>query len=898
MGRAVLSFFGLLTSGVMLVLLPISQARVATQAQTIPAAKQKVSSETRRAVAFARSTVARNLKVTQPINPGPDRDRPRVRLIPKREAAKHSAEKTEDLDTARQMVVAEPKMPAAIVSFEGISNDDNLAAFGSRINPPDANGDVGPNHYVQQTNLLVRVFSKAGVPLTAAFKLSALFAPVGGLCASDDGDPIVLYDALADRWVLSQLAYTSVHTPPYHECIAISQTPDPTGGYFLYDFQLPGTNFPDYPKLAVWPDAYYMTSVQFNFGGLYNGAGAFAFQRENMLAGDPTAALIYFSLDLASYPEGIAGLLPADHDGIAPPPAGAPNPMAYFVATEFADALDGLRVFDFHADFTAPAASTFIERPGSPLPVVAFNPVSPAGQNDIPQPPPAVAFEKLDAISDRLMHRLQYRNRGGFESLVVNHTVDADPGVGFHAGIRWYELRNGTFGGAYSVHDQATFAPDAVHRWMGSAAVDNTGNLVVGYSASSDTVFPSIRYAGRLATDPAGGLFQGEATLIDGTGVQASATGRWGDYTGLTVDETDGCAFWYTNQYYTAASAASSPIGWRTRVGVFKFPGCTPPPAGTLTVNVTSCTTGSPLAGASVRLEGVLYGMTNDAGSFVARAGPGSYTVQTTKGGSVESAAATIVDGGSSVLEICLTAVPSDLSIALRGLLKAGAGDAIDIKYTLSNLGTGAAGSTTTALHLSADTTLDASDVLLGTKASGPVPAGEEVTDSMTVTIPPSTAAAKYFIIAQADSLNAEAETNEGNNTAAKEISVGPDLMILALSAPSSAAAGSDITIDETTKNNGGDSAKPSTTTYYLSKNRKLDAGDIVLGAHEVRRLRPTRTDSAATSVTIPSAIAPGDYYILAIADDGSVISEYNERNNDKWVGITIGPLVPWSLSP
>ncbi len=221
-----------------------------------------------------------------------------------------------------------------IVSFDGLNNTDNFNAFGGRVNPSDDNGDVGPNHYVQQINLLVRVFDKAGTPLTAPFKLSSLFAPIGGQCSVQDaGDPVVLYDPLSDRWLLSQFAFASQTAPPYHECVAVSKTADPTGAYYVYDFITAGNEFPDYPKFGVWPDAYYMMVHQFTNGGPFNGTGVYAFNRKKILAGDPTAGYIYFNLNLASHPEGIGGGLFADLDGLTPPPAGRPGIFAYLTST-------------------------------------------------------------------------------------------------------------------------------------------------------------------------------------------------------------------------------------------------------------------------------------------------------------------------------------------------------------------------------------------------------------------------------------------------------------------------------------------------------------------------------------------------------------------------------------
>ena len=206
-------------------------------------------------------------------------------------------------------------LPAPSLTFEGIAAGNSA--------PPDTNGDVGPRDYVQTVNTIVGIWDKSGVPRGSSFKQSSLFAALGGICSRvDDGDPVVLYDRIADRWLISQFSFTSSTTPPYHECIAISQTPDPTGVYFLYDFVVPGTEFPDYPKFGVWPDGYYMTTNQFNNGGPFDGVGAFVFDRQKMLVGDPTAGSIYFNLNLASHSEGIFGMLPSDHDGLLPPPAG------------------------------------------------------------------------------------------------------------------------------------------------------------------------------------------------------------------------------------------------------------------------------------------------------------------------------------------------------------------------------------------------------------------------------------------------------------------------------------------------------------------------------------------------------------------------------------------------
>ncbi|HEU5153897.1 MAG TPA: hypothetical protein VFU03_04160, partial [Gemmatimonadales bacterium] len=357
-------------------------------------------------------------------------------------------------------------LPLPSVSFEGLNNTNNFTVFGARNHPPDTVGDVGPNHYVQMVNTLYRVFDKQGNALTPPRSLSSLWAPLGASspCSTRNaGDPIVIYDPLADRWLLSQ--FCLLQTPFNHQMIAISQTSDPTGAYFLYDFMMPNDKFPDYPKLGVWHDAYLMTDVQFAPppGTGYEGTGALAFDRVKMLQGDPTASYIYF--DLGPLDPGIGGVLPADLDGLVPPPAGSPAYFAGFRADEYGDPADALQIFEFKPDFIHPASSTFTERPESRLAVPSFDPRTPPTIRVVEQPPPATATAYLDALSDRLMHRLAYRNFGDHESLVLNHTVNVgvDPSTtaGHQAAVRYYELRRPLPAGAFSVTEAATFSPDS-----------------------------------------------------------------------------------------------------------------------------------------------------------------------------------------------------------------------------------------------------------------------------------------------------------------------------------------------------------------------------------------------------------------------------------------------------
>ena len=543
------------------------------------------------------------------------------------------------------IVPSAPVLPPG-VTFDGIADADNGAAFGGLFNPSDENIGVGPNDIVQATNLLFRIYSKTGAPKTAPKLISALFKKLGGVCATTDrGDPIVLHDRQADRWILSQFNFRSQTAAPFHECIAVSTSSDPAGSYYMYDFITVGNEFPDYPKIGTWPDGYYMTVNQFHAPALsFNGTGCYAFDRNKMLVGDPSAGLIYFNLNLTNNPEGIFAMQPSDQDSLTPPPAGAPNVFAYEISDEYEVApnnVDGLRLFNFHADFVTPANSTFKVRTESPILVAPYDARDPNGRGDVKQPPPAnLATDSLDSIGYHLMYRWQYRNNGGNESLVGACTVNVS-GVNpvnraaYQAGVRYFQLKKTAPGDPYVLFDSTTFSPDAnnpatgLNRWLPSAALDNQGNLAVSYSVSSTTVFPSIRYAGRDFNVP-GGL-TGEQTLFAGTGPQADQPGqtsggnRWGDYQSLVIDPSDDCTFWTTNQYLNVPTG--SQFNWRTRIGSFKFSTCTAPATGTLTGTITACDSGVPINGAFVSVSNGSSAGTLPNGTYSIQLLPGTYTV-------------------------------------------------------------------------------------------------------------------------------------------------------------------------------------------------------------------------------------------------------------------------------
>ena len=458
--------------------------------------------------------------------------------------------------------------PQAARSFDGLSNADNLAAHGNAVLPPDPTGDIGANHYVQWVNVAFRVWTRDGVPVTPVIPGNDLWAGFGGLCeATNQGDPIVLYDERADRWFLTQLAFaeapgTTTPVPPFHQCIAVSATPDPAGPLHRYDFEWSTTRFNDYPKFGVWRDGYFMSVNEFVNPGTpteaYAGPAVAAFDRAAMLAGRP-AAMIKIELGARS-PDSIT-LLPADLDGSTPPPVGAPNTLIDVRDPVFGfPPPHGLNVWEFHADFANPSASS-VTGP-TPLTLAPFDTnLCDYEENCIPQPG-TEEEDWLHAISGVMMHRLAYRNFGRSQALVGNFTVDVGSD---HAGIRWFELRRS--GGGWTLRQEGTHAPDDLHRWMGSIAMDRAGNIALGYSVSGLTTFPSIRYAARDADDPSGTL-RAEASLVEGVGSQTADQSRWGDYTTMSVDPRDGRTFWYTNEYYPSTSTN----GWRTRIGSFGFP--------------------------------------------------------------------------------------------------------------------------------------------------------------------------------------------------------------------------------------------------------------------------------------------------------------------------------------
>jgi len=353
-----------------------------------------------------------------------------------------------------------------------------------------------------------------------------------------------------------------------------------------------------------------------------------------MLVGDAAAT---------SQTRGIIGgsseetFLPADLDGIIPPPTGDPN---HFVAFPQGSPLI-YKIWAYHVDFTTPANSTFSLE--ASVGAASFTSLCSTTRNCVPQ---TGTTSRLDAIADRLMFRNAYRRfADGHESMLNNYTVSANS----VAGIRWFELQR-TQPGNWSIFQQSTYQPDTTWRWMGGIASDNQGNVALGFSASSSSMSPQIRYAGRLATDPLNTL-SGEQHLFDGTGSQTGTSNRWGDYSDLTVDPVDDCTFYYTNEYYQTTSS----FNWRTRIGYFRFAQCTAPQKGTAHFVVTACSGGAPISNASVSIDGRSYGATLGDGTYDAVLTPGSHSYTVSKaGGGSSSGNFTITNGQTTTVNACL----------------------------------------------------------------------------------------------------------------------------------------------------------------------------------------------------------------------------------------------------
>lgn len=431
-----------------------------------------------------------------------------------------------------------------LLSFDGITG-----AQGGAI-PPDTNGSVGSTQFVEITNFDYAVYNKSGKLVLTPTRINVIWQGFGGLCESNNGgDPVALWDKLAGRWLVTQLAYTGGFTQNFL-CVAVSTTGDATGSYNRYAFSFGGV-LPDYPKYAVWPDAYYAAMNDSGFVG-----EACALDRTAMLAGN-TASIICFT------PSGShSSFLPSDLDGATLPPSGAPN---HYV--ELGNNTSSLNEYDFHVDFATPQNSTFTGPHVINVPTYSLLCSGGSGAC-VPQPAPG---SLLDALGDRLMFRLAYRNFGDHEAMVVAHSVKPGGSSTAAAATRWYELRAKPTGSNFRLFQAGTMQTKTINLWMGSIAMDKVGNIALGVSADSATgVKPSIWYTGRVPGD-AKGKMETPVIVVKGGAVQTGSN-RWGDYSSMSVDPSDDCTFWYTNEYYNAKSGNGR--NWTTHMASFKFNTC------------------------------------------------------------------------------------------------------------------------------------------------------------------------------------------------------------------------------------------------------------------------------------------------------------------------------------
>ncbi len=494
-------------------------------------------------------------------------------------------------DRALQPPLPAAPAPTPSASFKGLDFDGWGAGW-----PPDTTGDVGPNHYIQAVNTSIGIYNKTGTRL-AAFTFDTFFDGTGTPCDNlNAGDPNVNYDPIGGRYIISDFAFDtdSSNNPvgPYYQCFAVSKTSDPiSGGWWLYAILTDQTSFPDYPRIGVWPDGIYMSANLFDAGGSYTGTRAWAFNREDMESGGPVRQIMFNNADGNSF-----AMIPSNFRG-TPPPPGTPNYFIWYQENFPQFTGNTLKVHKFTITDWATMTASF--SPATNVSVQQYR-EAPYLAPYVPQ----LGGEPLDSLGDRLMMQNQYRNLNGVESLWNLHTVIA-PASGPQTALRWYQL-NVTGGTIRTAPvQQSTYSPDTNYRWMGSLAVDRAGNMAMGYSVSSAAMFPAVRYSGRLAADPANQLPQTESSFVEGGLSQTGGFNRWGDYSSMSVDPTDDCTFWYTQEYYDTTIPAppyAPSMNWQTRIGSFKFPTCAPTVPPLILANAVSRKTHGPQGAFNVNL--------------------------------------------------------------------------------------------------------------------------------------------------------------------------------------------------------------------------------------------------------------------------------------------------------
>lgn len=540
--------------------------------------------------------------------------------------------------------------PAPIANFDGL----DFATFGSTY-PPDANGDVGPVYFVQAINSSIGIFRKSDGVRVAAFTLDTFMSQgsFGNLCDTNNrGDAVVLYDTFEDRWVITDIALTvdgsgNVISPPgAFQCFAVSKTGDPvSGGWNYYSIPIAG-GVNDSPKLGIWTDGIYMSGNLLNLQApnAYIAPRVYALNKAQMYAGLPSVQIVSFDAPSADF-----SLLPSNARlQTGTPPAGTPN---YYVSSwQF---LNGLTVYKFHVDWEHIGLSSFT---GPDVPLAATSWPNAAVANA-----PSQGGNTLDVVHIRAMAQAQYTNLGGAESVWATHTVRRANTTGF-AASRWYQINvtGGTV--AANLPQAATWDPDGanvMHRFIPSLALNRAGDLALGYTTSSSTTKPALKYAGRLASDPVNTFSQTEQLLIQGAGTQTGTCAggtciRWGEYSSMTLDP-DGCTFWMTGEYYAADG-----LNYQTRIGSFSYPSCTPVGAGgTVSGTVTAAVGGAPLNGATVAL-GSRTTTTDAAGAYSFSAIPaGTYPgISASFPGCTTGTASNIVviDAGTTTQDFALSA--------------------------------------------------------------------------------------------------------------------------------------------------------------------------------------------------------------------------------------------------
>ena len=631
-----------------LVLLLVSSG-VLLATQPTPGAKV-VKATTSQAVRVGVSPPMRTMKTVKPVDSNGRTPRPIPNpKLPNRGTPNAPVGK----DPLVQKSIGKGAIPVPLQSFDGVGDADF-------VQPADTTMDVSPDQVLQWVNLSWAVYDKTGTLLGGPFEGNSFWSDLGGVCANNNGgDILVRWDQFAGQWWVSQLAYPG-GASGFHQCIAVSTSADALGTYYQYDFLYSATDLNDYPKVGMWPmdgggNGYYVTVNNFanGGGGGFTGARIMAFDRTAQLGGNPGTMQMF---DVGQINPNLGAFLPTDLRGTSLPSS---DSLESYISMGAPD-LDGspgpvLHILQSFVDFATPANSFLQQIPD--IPVAPFDWIS------VNAGAPQVGGGTLEVLNDRPMYRADYRVFADHDSLLMLHDVNVGPSTPI-AGERWYEVR-GVAAGTPSVYQSGTYGPDdSTWRWMGSIAQDVSGNISMGFSASSDgsgiVPDPSVHYTGRLVGDPLGTMTAGEDTYIDSD--QSFSGFRWGDYSTVVVDPVDQCTFWYTTMYGAG--------DWATRIGAFKFDSCTSGPSGTLHGTVTDGA--NPLAGVKV-VAGSASTNTDASGSYSFTLPVGTYDMTASKYGYIPGTASGIgvTDGGDTVQNFALSAAPS---VTINGVVKDGSG--------------------------------------------------------------------------------------------------------------------------------------------------------------------------------------------------------------------------------